>query len=137
VFVFVAVAFAVEAFDGATVAPPDDFGIQIWISVPSAPDPLGSRAEDSTEIEMSEFVGATCDDVALASAVCEVGALWFTLCDWAPAEPPPLWAWLEPCPTPFAFVAAAPAVDVLVCETGPSSPGLLLRTTMFILSGST
>ena len=40
------------------------------MSVPSAPDPAGSTAVGSTEIETPTFVGATCVDVAFAFAVC-------------------------------------------------------------------
>jgi hypothetical protein len=69
VFVFVAVAFAADAFDGATAAPLDVRGIQNWTRVPSWPDPLGSGAEGSTEIETPAFVGAACDDAEVPSAV--------------------------------------------------------------------
>ena len=52
---------------------PIDAGTQIWIRVPGTPEPVGSVAGTSV-IETPAFVGATCADVALEPAVCDVGA---------------------------------------------------------------
>jgi len=76
-------AVAVELFD-CVVAPPDGVlesddppsrGIQIWISVPSAPEPFGSVAAGSIDIETFALVGATCSELDVGFASCVVGAL--------------------------------------------------------------
>jgi len=121
-------------FDGTDVP---SRGIQIWINVPSAPEPFGSVAAGSIEIDAFALVGAICVELAAAFAFWVVGALWLDVWDWPLDEPPPPWAWLEPCPTAFAFAAPAVDCEVFVWVTAPSSPGLLFRMTMFAFRGLT
>ena len=83
---FVAVAAALELFVWVAVAL---VGIQMRISDPTTPDPFGSTAEGSTEMEMLAFVGAVCVEVAVAVESCDVGADWLMICDCPLAPPAP------------------------------------------------
>jgi hypothetical protein len=130
VFEFVALAVAFELLDGMGT-----LGIQIWINVPSAPDPFGSTADGLITTEM--LPGAVCVDVEVAFAVCEVGADWVMICVCPPEPPDAIWAWFDPWLTAFVFAAPAFAAELFVCETGPLLPGLLFRTTMFTFVGAT
>jgi hypothetical protein len=113
-------------------------GTQMLINVPSSPEPFGSGAFGSMVTETFPFVDEVCLDVAGAFDVCVVGAVWSTACDCPPDPlPSPVWAWSEPCFTAFEFAAPAVAPELLVCVTGPSSPGLLFRTTMLVFVGLT
>jgi hypothetical protein len=111
-------------------------GIQIWIRVPSAPDPFGSAADGLITTET--LPGAVWVDVAVAFPVCVEGADWVTtcVCPPVPAEPPEaVCAWFDPWLTAFEFVAPAFAAELFVWETGPLFPGLLFRTTMLTFRG--
>jgi hypothetical protein len=114
-------------------------GSQIRMSVPSAPDPAGSVALGSTRTDAPAFVGAVWTDVAVPFAVCVVGADWLSVCDWPLEELPEtaLWPWAAPCVVWLALAAPAVAVELFVCVTPPSSPGLLFRMTTLTFVGAT
>jgi hypothetical protein len=137
VFELTAVEAAVEVFVPALVVDePRAAGIQIWISVPSTPSLFGSLA-GPYEIETPPLVGDACVDVAVESAVCDVGAFWTRTCDWPPVDPPAVCVWPADCVTALVFPASAVACEELVCVTAAVSPGLLFRTTMFTFKGFT
>jgi hypothetical protein len=54
-----------------------------------------------------------------------------------PALAPADWACVASWATRFEFVAVAVALELFVCVTGPSFPGLPMRMTMLMLVGAT
>jgi hypothetical protein len=67
------------------------------------------------------FVGDCCE-VEVAVAVCWVGALWMTVCDWPPPLAGALWTALTLCVVVFWLLEDAVAAETLVCwATSPRS----------------
>jgi hypothetical protein len=87
----------------------------------------------STRTETFRFVGWTCVDVASEEAAWLLCAVWPAACVPAAAGA----ACDAACSVAFAFAAAAAALDVLLCVTAPSSPGLSTRTDAFLFVGCT
>lgn len=85
---------------------------------------------------MFRFRGLTWLEDATASACCVVGALCAACWDWPPTLPAPACVCVAPCATLFELPAIASATEEFVWLTGPLSPGLLTRTTMFTLVGA-
>jgi hypothetical protein len=78
------------------------------------------------------LLAPTCFDDADESADWSLVAFWPTAC--TVCEPPPA-SCAEVCFVVFALPAADFAVELLVCVTSPSSPGLKIRTGTLTLLG--